>query len=298
MKDLISFLNTCLYRGFYLRNRFTKNLFKIDNDSTCLATKKKPSMIYASELNNETTLMKMGSYLKLLSLFVILVLIVCFSIVLEHSVFAQPNASEIKSMNGNIEKFHKSGKIVVIEPIFTQAAYTQLGFYSYYHKNCDSRCLTVNIPHNFTGSFTSSRNAVSVLKHNYSIVTDVDVDKNPNILKKYNRVIVLHNEYVTQKEFDAITKHPDVVYLYPNALYAEVIADYNKYTITLIKGHGYPDAGVKNGFDWKFDNSQLEYDLKCKRWSFHNIYNGKMLNCYPENKILFDESLIDAIQEH
>ena len=243
-------------------------------------------------------LMKMGSDLNLLSLFVILVLIACFSFVLEHSVFAQSNASKIKSMNKNIEKFHKSEKILVIEPIFTQAAYNQPGFYSYYHKECDSRCLTVNIPHNFIGSFTSSKNAVFVLKQNYTFVTDVDVDKNPNILKKYDRVIVLHNEYVTSKEFDAITNHPNVVYLYPNALYAEVVADYNKYTITLIRGHGYPSNHIANGFDWKFDNSKLEYDLKCKGWSFHKIYNGKMLNCYPENKILYDESLIAAIQEH
>ena len=258
---------------------------------------KKPSIIYAGKLIMKKPLMKMGSDLNLLSLFVILVLIACFSIVLEHSVFAQPNASEIKSMNGNIEKFHKSEKILVIEPIFTQAAYNQPGFYSYYHKECDSRCLTVNIPHNFSGSFTSSRNAVFVLKQNYSIVTDVDVDKNPNILKKYNRVIVLHNEYVTQKEFDAITKHPDVVYLYPNALYAQVKTDYANNTITLVRGHGYPDANIRNGFNWKFDNSQYEFDNQCNNWSFYKVDNGKMLNCYPAFRMYYDRELLTAIKE-
>ena len=65
---------------------------------------------------------------------------------------------------------------------------------------------------------------------------DEDVDKNPDILKQYKRIIVLHNEYVTKKEFDAITSHPDVVFLYPNALYAQVEANYTSNTITLVHG--------------------------------------------------------------
>lgn len=98
---------------------------------------------------------------------------------------------------------------------------------------------------------------------NYSYVKDQDVDKNPDILKQYKRVIVLHNEYVTKKEFDAITSHPDVVFLYPNALYAQVKTNYDNGTITLVRGHGYPDSTIGNGFDWKYDNSRYEYDIDC-----------------------------------
>jgi len=79
-------------------------------------------------------------------------------------------------------------------------------------------------------------------------------------------------------------------------LYAQVSVDYNKYTLSLIRGHGYPHQHISNGFNWKFDNSKLEYDTKCKNWNFHKIYNGVMLNCYPENMIRSDESLMDAIE--
>ncbi len=131
---------------------------------------------------------------------------------------------------------------------------------------------------------------------NYSYVKDQDVDKNPDILKQYKRVIVLHNEYVTKTEFDAITSHPDVIFLYPNALYAEVQTNYSTNTITLVNGHGYPDSTIKNGFGWKYDNSKYEYNVDCNNWNFYKAGNYTMLNCYPEFKILHSEQLIRSLQ--
>jgi hypothetical protein len=117
---------------------------------------------------------------------------------------------------------------VVIYPIFTQSAYSKNGFYSYYHKLCDEKCLEVQIQPIKDGNFNSSDISYQILKIlGYPIITDVDVDKNPTILDSYDKVILLHNEYVTKKEFDAITSHPNVIYLYPNALYAEVQYDKN-----------------------------------------------------------------------
>jgi len=187
--------------------------------------------------------------------------------------------------------------IVFVQPIFTQAAYNDNGFYYYYAKKCDSKCLTVHIPFNYTGSFVSSGASNSVfLNQNFSHITDVDIDKNPQILKKYDKVILLHNEYVTRNEFNAITQHPHVIYLYPNALFAEVKADYDKNTITLVRGHSYPNESIQNGFDWKFDNTNLENDVICNKWHFYDIdNNGKMLSCYPERKIYFDQSILQVI---
>ncbi len=191
----------------------------------------------------------------------------------------------------------KSKKIVFVYPIFTQAAYNRKGFYSYYKNSCDTKCLTVNIPTKFHNTYTASGTSSLVLKLlNYSNITDIEVDKNPDILKKYDKIIILHNEYVTKKEFDAITQHPNVVYLYPNALYAEVMTDYNKNTITLVRGHGYPYKNMSNGFNWKYDNSKFEYDVKCENWKFFQVGNGKMLNCYPEIAMSSDQSLLAAIK--
>jgi hypothetical protein len=193
--------------------------------------------------------------------------------------------------------YNTTKKIVFVYPIFTQAAYGKNGFYDYYSGLCDSKCLSVDVPKEVHGKYSSSIRAAAILSVlNYPAITDIDIDKNPDILKNYDRVIILHNEYVTRNEFNAITNHPDVVYLYPNALYSEVNTDYQKNTITLVRGHGYPDKSLANGFGWKFDNSQFEYNTQCDNWTFYKIDNGKMLNCYPSFRMYFDKDLLAAIK--
>ncbi len=211
----------------------------------------------------------------------------------------QMNSFNISQNPKLIELYHELGygnnkNTAFIYPLFTQAAYDQNGFYDYYNKKCDSRCLTVHIPDNITGTYSSSISGATVLALlGYSLLTDINVDNNPDILKQYDRVIVLHNEYVTKKEFDAITSHPNVVYLYPNALYAEVKTNYDNYTITLVRGHGYPTLDISNGFGWKSTNSKYEYDAECDSWSFYvSIENKTMLNCYPEYRMLYDSELL------
>ena len=191
----------------------------------------------------------------------------------------------------------KSQNVVVVYPIFTQAAYGPRGFYDYYKGKCDLSCLTIPIPDQVEPYYSASEGSTIVLSMlNYSFISDIDIDRDPAILKKYDKVILLHNEYVTRKEYHAIVLHPNVVYLYPNALYAQVNVDYNKDTITLVKGHGYPSQDIKNGFHWKFDNSRFEFDVNCKSWKFYDIRNGKMLNCYPDYKVFTDANLLDEIR--
>ena len=76
---------------------------------------------------------------------------------------------------------------------------------------------------------------------------------------------------------------------YPNALYAEVETNYEDSTITLKRGHNYPENSIRNGFDWKYDNSPMEYDTDCNEWKFDRIDNGWMLNCYPEGSPLMND---------
>jgi hypothetical protein len=194
---------------------------------------------------------------------------------------------------------NETKKSVIIIPVFTASAYSEHGFYSYYEGQCDLHCLTSIISAHAPLGYTTSGKAVDVLGSlGYYTLTDIDVDKNPNVLLQYDKVIVLHNEYVTQKEFDAITTHPHVVYLYPNALYGKVVVNYGTNTMTLVRGHNYPDVKIRNGFDWKFDNSQFEYDAQCKNWKFSNITNGIMLDCYPENHIEHNAALLKAIKDY
>ena len=98
--------------------------------------------------------------------------------------------------------------------------------------------------------------------------------------------------------FDAITNHPNVIYLYPNALYAEIEVDYDNETITLIRGHNYPEHEITNGFDWEFDNTHpYEFDSKCQTIDIYKIKNGWMTTCYPENVFLRDsQQLFDLLK--
>jgi hypothetical protein len=204
---------------------------------------------------------------------------------------------ELNDLYQRMGLFNKPRDTVFIYPSFTQAAYSNHGFYDYYHNACDVSCLTVPIPTKVVGFQSSSIAGALVLKLlNYPYVKDEDIDKNRDILKQYKRVIVLHNEYVTKTEFDAITSHPDVIFLYPNALYAEVKTNYTSNTITLVRGHGYPSLDIRNGFGWKYDNSKYEYDVQCNDWGFYKRKSYILLNCYPEYKILYTTELLRSLQ--
>jgi len=179
-------------------------------------------------------------------------------------------------------------KTVVVYPYFTYTAYFEPGFYTYYRGECDD-CTTTKFAQPEIRYTSSGIGHQALTLLGYTTVTDVEIDKNPSILQQFDKVIMLHNEYVTRTMFDAITSHPNVLYLYPNALYAEIEVNYTDETITLIRGHGYPEPQIKNGFDWEFDNTHpYEFDSECQSMDIYRIKNGHMTTCYPENLFLKD----------
>lgn len=194
---------------------------------------------------------------------------------------------------------HVHRSVVVVRPTFTFAAYQPHGFYDYYRGNCKARCLTVPLnPKVRTGTmdYAGSSNALKTIQSlgTVDVVTDEQVTENPSLLANYDRVIILHNEYVTRAEFAAITRHPDVLYLYPNALYALVSYDPGAGTITLQRGHGY--GGINDAFGWGPSMSTKdEYNTACKNWQFEKAVNGAVLDCYPEFDILHDAKLLFVI---
>ena len=195
------------------------------------------------------------------------------------------------------ELINTDEKTVVIFPLFTAAAYNEPGFYNYFAGDCNETCLTVPLVA-FLRTEIGGNGANILQLLNYNFLSDIDIDKNPEILNDFDKVILLHNEYVTKKQFDAITSHPNVIYLYPNALYAEIEINYEQKTITLIRGHNFPEKQINNGFDWKFDNTHpYEYDRECNDWQFYEIDNGVMLNCFPEEQLYKDPSLLKTLKE-
>jgi len=222
--------------------------------------------------------------------------------------------SDLEQVYDEISVLNERQNSVVIFPIFTSSAYSlypvdisnrDYGFYDYYDGLCNGpitwadNCLTTQIKPDIPKTHNASGMGYEILDLlGYNIITDIDVDKNPEILKNYDKVILLHNEYVTKTEFNAITNHPNVLYLYPNALYAEISVDYKENTITLVRGHNYPEPEIRNGFDWKFDNTPMEYDELCENWNFYDIDNGIMLNCYPEEIIYKDIRFLKMIKDY
>ena len=194
-------------------------------------------------------------------------------------------------------------KVAVVYPIFTASAYQgsgaiipaeEHGFYAYYQGRCDD-CTTVKIISENNSqklAYTASGMGIQVLSLlGYTTLSDIDIDQNPDILKEFDAVVMLHNEYVTRTMFNAVTDHLNVLYLYPNALYAEIEVDYIDNTITLIRGHNYPEPEITNGFGWEFDNTHpYEFDSKCLDMKFYQIKNGWMTNCYPD--LLMKEDIV------
>jgi|UPI00026CE219 hypothetical protein len=185
---------------------------------------------------------------------------------------------------------------VVVYPILTQTAYEWNSIHDFYTRNCDA-CITVKIDKEYDPIYSTGANSFRILEFlGYDVIDDVSIDKDPNILKKYNTVILLHSEFVTQNEFFAITNHPNVIYLYPGALNSKVKINYEDQTMTLERGPSFPQSEIKNGFDWIYDNSDISENNTCDNWTFEMIYHGYMLNCTPEYLIQDSEELLKEIK--
>lgn len=197
--------------------------------------------------------------------------------------------------------YYSGQNVVVIKPVITEATYGRNGFYWYYEGRCDMACLTVPIQRGEIerwGAY-NIKTMYFLEQYNWPVISDAElhylVSSDADYLRQYDAVILLHSEYVTRQIYDAILDHPNVIYLMPNALYAEVAI--TNQTVTLIRGHGYPEHSVFNGFGWKHDNTPEEYDLDCADWEFRSIDNGWQLNCYPERDFIERPEIMQKVVE-
>ena len=148
----------------------------------------------------------------------------------------------------------------------------------------------------FSASF---RGAQALHLLGYEIISDLEIEKDLNILSNYEKIIVLHNKYVTKTIFNAITSHPKVVYLYPDSLKEEVSVNFVQNKVTALSPLKQPqDKVFQNDFEWEYDSSHLEYvnclDIEVK---FEKVANGIMLNCLPEYFLAKSPSLFKIIKE-
>jgi N,N-dimethylformamidase beta subunit-like, C-terminal len=151
-------------------------------------------------------------------------------------------------------------RIAYVAPTFTIAAYNHR-FYVFYR-------LEAKVP--LWANVTTGLNLLTskviklpsrIIKHaflapssNIEVITDQDVDSgsvftnnNPNSKSKYDVLILGHQEYVTQKEYDNlrhfVANGGTLILLDGNVFYAQVRYDRYSHSITLIKGHGWAYNG-------------------------------------------------------
>jgi hypothetical protein len=187
-------------------------------------------------------------------------------------------------------------KTAVIYPILTQTAYAWGGIHDFYLDRCDT-CSEIKIEEYYDPIFSVGAKSFRVLEFlGYSVIDDIDIDKNPEILDNFNSIVLLHNEFVTENEFLAITSHPNVIFMYPGALNSKVKISYEDETMILQRGPSFPDSDIVNGFDWKYDNSNISNNTICEEWKFYKIENGHMLNCTPEDIIQNNDEILKELK--
>jgi hypothetical protein len=159
--------------------------------------------------------------------------------------------------------------IGIVYPSFTAAAYTNNSFYTFYKKyyydvlpiTSDLNLLTGKIPL-VSGDYSPSARIVNHVKHllpRANIVALTDSDIHENKTAGSDILILFHQEYVTQQEYDNLKNFVrsggTLIVMDGNVFYAEVSYDKVSQTVTLIRGHG-----------WAFDGRVASRD-GLERWA-------------------------------
>jgi N,N-dimethylformamidase beta subunit-like, C-terminal len=177
--------------------------------------------------------------------------------------------------------------IAIVKPTFTAAAYSN-SFYKFYflfmhtpsEKNVTTylNLLSSKIPKQLAPLSSSAFTMVFLSHHlkkllpqsNIDTLTDADVDDSSGssvmfvkngLDNKYNVLILGHQEYVTQKEYNNLKRFVanggTLIALDGGLFYAEVKYDKQTQTVTLVKGHGWTFNGKSA---WKSVNERWKKD--------------------------------------
>jgi hypothetical protein len=194
--------------------------------------------------------------------------------------------------NTHTVEFNKGIRIAFVKPTFTAAAYNQ-AFYLFYKKHShvphgvnittdldllSSKVTTMQTMYSAFTMFQLIRNLKSITQgSNITILTDADVDNGSmifdnnqnknnvnNNINAYDIILLGHQEYVTQKEYNNLKKFVanggTMIILDGNVFYAEVKYDRNSQTVTLVKGHSWAFNGKSAwksiGERWANETSQ------------------------------------------
>ncbi len=112
-------------------------------------------------------------------------------------------------------------------------------------------------------------------------VHDGHIFRSDNKSNAYDILLLFHNEYVTQQEYNNLRQFVSnggtIVFIDANALYAEVRYDRSNHSITLVKGH-----------DWEFDGKAAKRSVP-ERWynETKEWVGSNYLQDHIKNKVTF-----------
>jgi hypothetical protein len=201
-------------------------------------------------------------------------------------------------------------KIGMVENSFTGAAYRDQGFYDFYKKHreikmgkdvtSDLNLLTTKIP-NYSPQYHVSifEDFPTHLRQlfpnaNVSILSDIDVHEgeifnvkgNDTNSNAYDILILGHQEYVTQREYDNfkrfVANGGTLIILTGNVFYTEVKYDKQTNSVTFVEGHGFKFDGktAKKGVDERWEKETKEwlgsnfYPIYYWEKDYHHLYNN------------------------
>ncbi len=196
--------------------------------------------------------------------------------------------------------FANEPRIALVFPTFTAAAYHKT-FYTFYRKHIhtphgqnvteDLNLLSAKVT-NLASPNASGPALLYMIAHlrdlvpnlNLEVLTDQDVDKGCTFINGRSNAIDLvilgHQEYVTQKEYDNLKKFVanggTMILLDGNVFYAEVKYDRNTDNITLVKGHSWAFNGKSA---WRSVNERWEEETE--QWvgsNYFSVHAAKFLN--------------------
>jgi hypothetical protein len=221
--------------------------------------------------------------------------------------------------------FVKGPNIALIKPTFTGAAYHQ-SFYKFYF-------IYVSLPHirknvttslnllsskvtnqtsksssSYTFNYLSGHLKTIFPNSNIHVLTDADADYGSiffnNGTNKYDVIILGHQEYETQREYDNLKRFVanggTMILMDGNVFYAQVKYNRNAHTITLVKGHGWAFNGKSAwrsvGERWPNETSQwLGSNYLCYSCNvtfannpFHYKHHEEQYLTNPKDVILFN----------
>jgi N,N-dimethylformamidase beta subunit-like, C-terminal len=231
----------------------------------------------------------------------------------EHYYTFSPDRHELSTPENNSHagEFGKGVKIGLVAPTFTAAAYEGYfyQFYSLYAQTPAGKNVTTNLDY-LTAKvpgLNTPASAFAMLKlvsdigwltpdSNVTVISDADVNRgsiftetgngrninNGDVVNPYGVIILGHQEYVTQNEYDNLRKFVvnggTMIVLDGNVFYAQVKYDSQENTVTLVKGHGWAFNGKSA---WKSVNERWKNETA--QWVGSNYFCDLCVRSYSND---------------